>query len=222
MMKKLVAFGAMLSLIAITSPAHAQFGGMKLPGSSGGDTKETAATGDVDSYFARSLETALMMSAAIFTLEAAAKQKLGDASTKAQLDAIRSTSDPKELNSKNTALQSSFDASKEESFSAAIQESYKNGSAKQKAAITAAVYNMAIAIPRAIALAKEGPDLLKGLGSSPSNLGKINKLKSVVSLFGYQVGATANFAGKLPSLMSAVKAKAPTDPKTAKGQTIDI
>lgn len=222
-MKKLVALGAMVSLIAMTSTAHAQFGGMKVPGVGGGGSGgSSAAAGDIDGYLARSVETAQMMSLAIITLDAAAKQKLDDAGTKAALAAVRGTSDPKELGSKNTALQSSFDASKEENFTAAIEDSYKKGTAKQKAAITAAVFNMMIAIPRAVALAKEGPELIKGLGTSPANLGKVGKLKAAVSLFAFQVGSTGKFAGKLPGLMSAVKAKAPADPKTAKGQTIDL
>lgn len=222
-MKKLLVLGTTISLIGAATPASAQFGGMKMPGmGGGGGSKEAAPAGDIDGYLARSLETAQMMSIAIITLDAAAKQKLEDAGTKAQLDAIRSTSDPKELNAKKASLQSSFDATKEENFSASIQDSYNKGSAKQKAAITAAVYNMALAIPRAIALAKDGPGLISGLGSNPANLGKIGKLKAAVDLFGFQVGATGKFAGKLPSLMSAVKAKAPADPKTAKGETIDI
>lgn len=222
-MKKLIALGATISLVAMASTAQAQFGGLKAPGMGGGNSDgANSAAGEVDGYLARSIETAQMMSIAIITLDAAAKQKLEDAGTKAALAAVRNTSDPKELGSKNTALQSSFDASKEDNFTAAIEESYKKGSAKQKAAITAALFNMAIAIPRAVTLAKEGPDLIKGLGTSPANLGKVGKLKAAVSLFSFQVGATGKFAGKLPGLMSAVKAKAPADPKTAKGQTIDL
>jgi len=220
-MKKLLILGTIISLIGSAAPASAQFGGMKLP-RLGGGSKEAAPAGDVEGYLSRSLETAQMMSIAIVILDAAAKQKLEDAGTKAQLDTIKSTSDPKELNAKKASLQSSFDAAKEENFSASIEESYKNGTAKQKAAITAAVYNMALAIPRAIELAKDGPVLIKGLGKSPANLGKVGQLKAAVDLFGFQVGATGKFAGKLPALMSAVKAKAPADPKAAKGKTIDI
>lgn len=221
-MKKIVSFAMYLALVGVSAGASAQFGGMgpKLPGIGGGTSSEA---GDVDGYLSRSTETAQLMMTSIAILEFARGSQNDMASLKAQIGTIQSKKDPKELNAYKTTIEPQTQALNDDAnASATIQARYAKASAEEKALISAAVYNMVIAVPRAVKLAKDGPTLVKGLGSSPANLGKIGKIKGAVELFGYQIGATTKFAGALPKLMSAVKVQSPSDPQAAKPQAITL
>jgi hypothetical protein len=221
-MSKVIGLAVCVALAAASTGASAQFGGMpKLPGSGGGSS--SAAAGDIDGYLIRSTETAQLMMSAITILDYAKTPNGDKAALKAKLTAINSKKDTKELNAYKAEIEPQTKALNDDAnAAAAIQANYAKASAQEKALISAAVFNMLIAIPRAVKLGKDGPDLIKGLGSSPANLGKIGKIKGAVELFAYQVGATAKFAGTLPKLTSAVKVQAPGDPQTAKPQTTDL
>lgn len=223
-MKKIIGLATCLVLLGASTGASAQFGGLgpKLPGSGGGGGSSSEA-GDVDGYLTRSTETAQLMMTSIAILEYARGSQKDMAALKAQIGTIQSKKDPKELNAYKTSIEPQTKALNDDANAAAeIQASYQKASAQEKALISAAVFNMFIAVPRAVKLAKDGPDLVKGLGSSPANLGKIGKIKGAVDLFIYQVGATTKFAGTLPKLMSAVKVQTPSDPQAAKAQTISL
>lgn len=215
-MKKIISLAICISLAGVSTGVSAQFGGLpKLPGLGGGSS--SSGTVDVDDYLTRSTETAQLMMSSIAILDYA-RQPSGDkAALKARLAAISSKKDPKELNAYKTEIEPQTKALSDDGNAAAtIQANYAKASAQEKALISAAVLNMLIAVPRAVKLAKEGPDLIKGLGANPLNLGKIGKIKGAMALFGFQVGATAKFAGTLPNLAKAVKVQVPGDPQTAK------
>ncbi len=214
-MRRVISMAVCVALAGASTGASAQFGGMaKMPGAGGGSS--SAASGDIDGYLVRSAETAQLMMSAIAILDYAKTPNGDKAALKAKLTAINSKKDTKELNAYKAEIEPQTKALNDDAnAAAAIQANYAKASAQEKALISAAVFNMLIALPRAVKLAKDGPDLLKGLGSSPANLGKIGKIKGAVELFSYQVGATAKFAGTLPKLTSAVKIQAPGDPQAA-------
>lgn len=223
-MKKIVGIATCLALLAASASASAQLGGLgpKLPGSgsSGGASSQA---GDVDGYLTRSTATAQLMMTSIAILEYARGSQNDIAALKAQIGTIQSKKDPKELNAYKATIEPQTKALNDDANAAAtIQARYAKASAQEKTLIAAAVYNMFIAVPRAVKLAKDGPDLIKGLGSSPANLGKVGKIKGAVELFTYQVGATTKFAGALPKLMSAVKVQTPSDAQAAQPQTIAL
>ncbi len=224
-MKKIFGFLACAAVVCGNSNASAQmggFGGIKSPvGGSGSGS--SASAGDIDSYLARSTETAQLMMTAIAILDYARGSQADMAALKAQITTIQSKKDPKELNAYKTSIAPQTKALNDDANAAAnIQAGYQKASAQEKALISAAVYNMVIAVPRAETLASKGPDLIKGLGSNPTALTQVGKIKGAVELFGYQIGATGKFVSVLPKLMSAVKVQAPADPQAAKPQVIAL
>lgn len=214
-MNKFIGLAVCVALAGVSTGAAAQFGGMpKLPGSGGGES--SAPAGDIDGYLARSTETAKLMMSAVAILDFAKTPNGDKAALKAKLTAISSKKDTKELNAYKAEIEPQTKALNDDANAvAAIQANYAKASAQEKALISAAVLNMLIAVPRAVKLAKDGPELLKGLGSNPANLGKIGKIKGAVELFASQVGATAKFVSALPSLAKTVKVVVPANPQTA-------
>lgn len=100
-----------------------------------------------------------------------------------------------------------------EQEAANLQKTIASQSPAVQAQIGAALINLAIAIPRAIDLAKEAPNLIKGLGASPAAFGNIGKIKTAAGLIGDQVKYTVDIVPMLPGLMSAAKVKPMKDAK---------
>lgn len=213
-MKKFTALLVSACLLSVTTSASAQLGGLgpKVPKLGGGSS---SAVVDVDQYINSSTETAKMMLTAVAILDYARKPQATKAELKAQIGTINDKKSPGELNAYSKTIVPQVSALNDDANATAeIQAKYQKASAEEKALISNAIFNMAVALPRMVKLAKDGPDLIKSIGTSPANLGKIGRIKDAVELFGRQVGATGKFAGALPKLLSAVKVQAPSDPQT--------
>lgn len=221
MSMKHLKYAVIASLLAGSiSPAYAQFGGMgpKLPGVGSGASSSSVSSADIDSYLARSKEAAIMIGTASILLTAAAKGKIDRAGAGAQVKALRGSANAKELAAAMSFMKSDDAANKLNGANAdALEKNIASASAEDKVAIGAALVNLAIGIPRAIQLAKQAPEMIKGIGSNPSSLGQIGKLKDAGGLLVLQVKYTAEILPVLPRIMSAAKVKLPANAETSKG-----
>lgn len=217
-LKSLIFVAAFASLPA---PASAQFGGLKpkLPGSGGGDSASTVSAADIDAYIAKAQKNTELLWLSYSLLKQAQRGKIDIAGLAAQKKEVLGIPEPKERSAKILALLKSEDESSKltDQSAADLEKSIAGQAPAVRAQIGAALINLAIAIPRAIDMAKEAPSLIKGLGSSPSALGNIGKIKNAASLLGAQIKYTADVAPLLPKLMSAAKVKPVSDAKTSKG-----
>ena len=219
-------FATAASIAIFASPAHAQLGGMKLkvPGLGGGGSESVASVsaGDVDSFIVRAQQNTELLWLSYMLLKQAQQGKVDVAALAAKKKEFGSIPDPKERGAKMTAMLKTEDESAkfDDASAADLEKKIASQSPTVKAQIGAALINLAIAIPRAVDMVKEAPDLIKGLGSSPSALGSIGKLKNASSLLGSQVKYTASIAPMLPRLMSAAKVKPVANAKTSK--SVDI
>jgi hypothetical protein len=213
-MKKYTALLLSVCLLGVTTSASAQLGGLgpKVPKLGGGSASPAV---DIDAYINNSTETAKMMLTSVAILDYASKSQATMAELKAQIAMINDKKSPGELNAYSKTIAPQVSALNDNANAAdAIKAKYQKASAQEKTLISNAVFNMAVAIPRMISLAKDGPNLIKSLGTSPANIGKIGKIKDVVEQFGRQVGATTKFVGTLPKLLGTVNVKGPSDPQT--------
>ena len=223
-MKLIVSLLACTALLGASTSASAQFGSIvsKIPGLGAGGGS-TSASGDIDAYVARSTETAILMMTAVAILDYARSPQKEMAALKAEIGTIQGKKDPKELNAYKTSIAPQAKALNDDAnAAAAIQARYEKASSEEKALISSAVFNMAIAIPRAVKLAQDGPALINGLVSDPMALAKIGKIKASVELSAYQIGATVKFVTLLPKLMTAVKLQMPADAEAAKPRNVII
>lgn len=204
------------------TPANAQLGGLKakFPGASSGENSASNVTAqDVDAFIIRSEENVQLLWFASVVLKDVQEGKINAAGWKAAKNELQAIPDAKERNALiSKSLKGDEAAGKiNEEQAAKIEEFISKQSPEAKAQIGAALINLAIAIPRAVSLAKDVPDLIKGLGKNPAALGQVGKLKNAASLIGQQVKYTADIAPLLPRLMSAAKVKMPANAETAKG-----
>lgn len=215
---------AATALAVLCAPAQAQLGGLKpkLPGSGGSESSAPVNAADIDTYLAQATENADLLLFSFLLLKQAQKGKVDIAGLAAQRKDIRGTPDPKERGAKMSALIKSEDNSAKltEQEAANLQKTIASQTPAVQAQIGAALINLAIAIPRAIDLTKEAPNLIKGLGASPSAFGNIGKIKTAAGLIGDQVKYTVDIVPMLPGLMTAAKVKPVKDAKTSKGVPI--
>lgn len=208
----------------LVSPAHAQLGGLKpkLPGSGNSESSASVNAADIDAYIARAQENTILLHISYQLLRQAKDGKVDLAALEAAEKDLKGTPDPKELNAKLSALTKGEDKSGElsEQDAADLEAKIASQSPEIRAQIGNALINLAIAIPRAIDLSKEAPDLIKGLGSNPAALRNIGKIKDAAKLTADQISGTAKIVPMLPSLMTAAKVKPVKDAKTEKPRPI--
>jgi hypothetical protein len=216
-----IAISAAIGALMI-APANAQLGGLKakVPGASPSENNASNVTAqDVDAFIIRAEENVQLLDFSLYIFKGVRDQKINDAGFKAKAKEILKNPDPKERNAIiSNSLKGDDAAGKiNEEETAKIEEFISKQSPETKALIGAALINLAIAVPRAVSLAKDVPDLIKGLGKSPAALGQAGKLKTAAGLIGQQVKYTADIAPLLPRLMSAAKVKMPANAETSKG-----
>jgi hypothetical protein len=223
--KLLIATAAML-LAAVAAPAQAQLGGLKpkIPGlGSGGGSASTVSAADIDDYIDRAQKNADLLTWSYILVQQAREGKINIAATAAQRQETLSSPDAKVRSAKQLELIKGADNSTalNDQSVADFTKTIADASPAVRAQIGNALFNLAVAIPRAVQLVGEAPDLIKGLGTNPSALGNVGKLKNAASLLASQVKSTAQIAPYLPKLMSAAKVKPPVDAKTSKTMPLD-
>ena len=223
--KLLIATAAVL-LAAAAAPAQAQLGGLKskVPGlGGGGGSASTVSAGDIDDYIDRAQKNADTLTWSYMLVKQAQAGKVDIAALAAQKKEYLSIPNPKDRSAKLAALNKADDKSSALTAQTAgdIEKNIAALSPAVRAQVGAALFNLAIAIPRAAQLISEAPNLIKGLGMNPSALGNIGKLKNAAGLLASQVKSTAQIAPYLPKLMSAAKVKPPVDAKTSKPMTVE-
>lgn len=221
-MKFLKLISSVAIAVLMVAPANAQLGGLKpkVPGiSSGSNSASNVNPEDVDAFIIRSEENIQLLWFASVVFKDVKAGKINDAGWKAMKNEMEAIPDAKERNALiSKSLKGDEAAGKINAEEAAkIEEFISKQSPETKALIGTALINLAIAVPRAVSLAKDVPDLIKGLGKSPAALGQVGKLKNAASLIGQQVKYTAEIAPLLPSLMRAAKVKLPANAETSKG-----
>lgn len=214
-----------IAVVLVAAPANAQLGGLKpkLPGiGGGGGSAATVSAADVDAYIGRAQKNTELLWLAYTLVKQAQKGKVDIAGLSAKRKELLAIPDPKERGTKMLDLLKAEDDSSKltDQGAADLEKSIAGQSPAVRAQIGAALINLAIAIPRAVELVKDAPELIKGLGTSPSALGNVGKLKSAAGLLGAQVKYTADIAPLLPRLMSAAKVKPVANAKTSQGVPI--
>ena len=222
--KLLIASAAML-IAAAAAPAQAQLGGLKpkIPGlGGGGESASTVSAADIDAYLDRAQKNADTLTWSYELVKQAQAGKVDIAALAAKRKEYLSIPNPKDRNAKLAELNKADDKSSAltEQSAGDIEKNIAALSPAVRAQVGAALFNLAIAIPRAAQLISEAPNLIKGLGANPAALGNIGKLKNAAGLLASQVKSTAQIAPYLPKLMSAAQVKPPVDAKTSKQKQV--
>jgi hypothetical protein len=191
-MKKLMLLALLTGLV---SPAYAQLGGLSLPGkskSNSGDIGVEVARFNEDTFLIRETVTF-----ALFQIRLALDDKEKIAELKAKSDAIASTTDAKELNSKEgSSIKENSAWLQEQLDSDAAKEKVKQLSPDMKKKVGQAILNVAIAGLKTPDLISRGQNIIKDAGSNPLMLPKVIPVKDGLAMM-------ADFGPKLPVLASS-------------------
>lgn len=207
--------------LALGGAAHAQFAALSGLGkgspasNSGGDI-----SADVESFVGQSATLQELSAFALQKVNAAFKTDEEIQGKRAEREAIERMTDPKEKESRLSAMIKSEGAEFDNlSKSADLESRVKTLSADKKRWIADALLNLGIAGLRAPALSTTGQSILQKAGASPANLSKIspvkNALPQLAKFVEYSAAAAGGFAKVLKGADISVQvAKADSKPST--------
>lgn len=215
MVRKITGLGLCVALVMASTPASAQFGGIGKKLLGGGSSESSASSADASAFLDGAFKSTknVMIAASLLAQALQDRSKLGE--QKAQIDAIQSAHDMKELNSHRAALESNLGVlTSQQDLSSSLTSAYQAGNARQKQLISVAMANLLIGTVRNVRLAGQAPGLLSSMGSNPQMLTKMGELKLAASLIGLQGKGLGTIGIALPKVMGALKLKVPANAET--------
>lgn len=215
MVRQITGLSLCIALVTTSTSASAQFGGIAKKMLGGGSSSESVSSGDAGTFLDGAFKSTknVMISASLLAQALQDRSKLGE--QKAQIDAIESAHDMKELNSHRAALESNLSVlTSQQDLSASLSTAYQAGNAQQKQLISVALANLVIGTVRNVKLAGQAPGLLSSIGSNPQLITKAGQLKLAAGLIGLQGKGLGTIGTALPKVMGSLKLKVPTNAET--------
>lgn len=195
------------ALVALATPASAQFG--SLLGSLVGGGGSAASTDPQE--FIKSAQTAeKLMNNSLALMAASLSSKEKAAEFEAQRKAANAITDAAEKQAKLTELRKSEVAAVNEAVNNAdVEANIKKMDSQQRENLAAAAFNFMLALLQDKALLEQGKGLVASLSTNPMNITKIGGIKDVISSLTNQLSAASSIVGKMPSIFTVVGVKAP-------------
>lgn len=220
---------ALLAGTLLAAPAQAQFGGMlgkakSAAGLGSSDTQARAMSGDeADAFLTASLRSTKNVMIATALLAEAVQNRGPLTARKAQIEALNSISNFKELSAHKSTLSADIAAlNARQDLSADINARYQAGTAEEKKLLGVAVVNFAIGIARNVDLVGKAPQVLDAVKRNPQLLTRVGQFKLAAELVGLQGKGLAGVATSVPKLIAATKVRAPKDAKTSEPQPVSF
>lgn len=208
--RKPIAILLAASVVAAPMSASAGIGGLGGIGKKmlGGGSEGSVSSADAGAFLDGALLSTknVMVSAAL--LAQALKDRDGLASQKAEIDAIGKAQNFGELSSHKSKLQEDLATlSSQTNLTEELSAKYNGGNASQKAAIGAAIVNLALGVQRNVKLAGAAPGMLQSVGGNPQLMTRMGEFKTAAGLLGMQGKGLGTIGTALPKLMTGLKIK---------------
>lgn len=209
--------GTAAMLASVASQSHAQLSGLRkaLPGAS----HSTAST--PDAFLSETIQTTKLVMSSAAMLAAAASENPNKDALKAEITAIEAASTPGDLQGQKAQFDANIASINQNAADAdRLQAVYDQADAKQKELMMHAAYNFTIGMLRNGQLSQEAPDVIRGVGASPLNAGKLGALRASAGLLGDQVQATRSMIGPMRSLLSKGGVEIPASPSVSDAKPV--
>ncbi|OWQ90556.1 hypothetical protein [Sphingopyxis witflariensis] len=223
MMMMMNRIGLTMAAIVLVVPATAlaQFGGLGkmvkgAAGLSSSDDGAPISMDDADAFLTGTVQSTKNVMIAAALLAGVVTEKDKAVSRKMQIEAIEKVQDPKELGAHTALLDSDINDIKQSDFTDKLQAEYNAGNSAKKAAISAAVFNLALGVVRNAKLAEQAPSMISGVSRNPELVRRAGQFKAAGSLLGTQAKGFASIASVMPKLLAVAKVKAPDAASTSK------
>ncbi len=194
-------------ILGTSMAAHAQLGGLSLPGAS---KSAPSASVDVDGFLKNAMTAELLMRGSLDQLVAslASKEEL------AQIDALKKVASEKtdskeKAVSEQAIIQSQTALLNTKDFDKIANEDAKKMDAKQKQKLAGAAYNFMLAALKDKELIGQSQSVISGLSGNPANLGKLGTVKDTAGSLKTQLELASSLATKVPKVFTAVGVKNP-------------
>lgn len=199
---------AAVALILGTSmAAHAQLGGLSLPGT--GKSAPSSSV-DVDGFLKNAVNAELLMRGSLDQLASslASKEELaGIMALKKQAgektDSKEKAAIEQDIIKSQTALLNTKD------FDKIANEDAKKMDAKQKKKLAGAAYNFMLAALQDKELISQSQGVISGLSGNPANLSKLGTVKDTAGSLKTQLELASSLVTKVPKVFTAVGVKNP-------------
>jgi hypothetical protein len=207
-MKKLLKLNALaLALLCSSMSAHAQLGGLGLPGMS---KSSGAASVDVDGFLKNAVAAEGLMRSSLdqMIVALASKEQI------AQIEALKKQASEKTDAKEKAAIEqeivkSQTAALNTKDFDKVANEDIKKMDGKQKQKLAGAAFNFTLAVLKDKELVGQSQGVITSLTGNPANLGKLGSVKDAAGSLKNQLELASALATKMPKLFTAVGVKNP-------------
>ncbi|GAA4019321.1 hypothetical protein GCM10022280_18920 [Sphingomonas swuensis] len=213
--------GAIIGSVFFVAPAQAQLGGLmgKAKSAAGlgssGSQAGTMSGDEADAFLEASFRSTKNVLIATTLILQAVEKRGPLTGLKTRINAINSTSDPKEIGSFKSALSANLQAlDNRKEFAGDFQTAYQAASAEEKKVLGIAVLNLAIGIARNVDLVGKAPQVVDAIKGNPKLLMRAGQFKTAAELVALQGKGLAGISTSVPKLLAAAKVRAPKDAKT--------
>jgi hypothetical protein len=180
--------------------------GLSIPGLPGTSKSKV----DPDTFLQQAQAAESLLKTSLWAMSSALLSKEQVAELKAKKDKAEQVTDPKEKDAQLQEVTKSETAALNEAASdAALKSNVDKMDADRKKLLGASAYNYALGVLQEKALSGQSSGLISSMGSDPSMLTKVGKVKDVAASLTNQLSLHASLAGKMPAVFSAVGAQAP-------------
>lgn len=195
--------------LGLASTAHAQFGGIKLPGLGGGDSASASSgniDGMVDDFNKESATINNVVSYATLQIVAALGDKEQIAAVRTVNENLKKTTDPKEKNSiQGTAIKEQSAVAQELLASDQAKAKIEKLTPEMQKKVGQSIFAVAVASLRLPALADKGQKIVSSAGANPLNIMKVVSIKDGISLIATALPKMTTIASTGLKLMRDVK-----------------